>query len=101
MKRVLSVPVVNVLHELEAAEDIVIAKTDSRSVLGTLNDFSFMLKWQLRDKPAPDLMEESLRLSRTPVAPLGPGWPDKVTLRLLGCDVPRFRGRAGSDPLGR
>jgi hypothetical protein len=92
----LGVPVVSLLRELEAASDVVIAKTNSRSVLGTLNDFSFMLKWQWSDKPAPDLTEESLRLSRTPVGPLGPGWPDEVTLRLLGCDAPRFRGHGGS-----
>ncbi len=26
-----------------------------------------------------------------PVGPLGPGWPDELTLRLLGCEK-HFRG---------
>ena len=54
-----------------------IAKTDSRSLLGTLNDFAFMLEWQLREEPAADLVQTALELSHTPVRPLGRlGFPD-------------------------
>jgi hypothetical protein len=72
-------------REVAATREAVIAKTNSRSLLGTLNDFSFLLKWQLQGRQEIDLVEEALRLSRTPVQPLRPtGFPDKVTRQLLG-----------------
>jgi hypothetical protein len=71
-------------RELEATREAVIAKTNNRSLLGTLNDFSLLLKWQLQGRQDIDLVEEALRLSRTPVQPLRPtGFPDKVTRLLL------------------
>ena len=82
-------------REVEATRQAVIAETNNRSLLGTLNDFSHMLKWQLHDNPDPDLTVEAVRLSETPVGPLGQGWPDEVTFRLLGCEAPRLRGRRG------
>ena len=74
-----------VKREVEATRKTVIAQTNSRSLLGTLNDFSFLLKWGLQDQPVADLVQAALRLSRTPVQPLGrAGFPDKVTRSLLG-----------------
>ena len=70
-------------RELEATRQAVIAKTNNRSLLGTLNDFSFMLEWWVQGRKDIDLVEEALRLSRTPVRPLGPGFPDRVTRQLL------------------
>jgi hypothetical protein len=71
-------------REVEATREAAIAKTNNRSLLGTLNDFSFLLKWQLQGRQEIDLVEEALRLSRTPVQPLRPtGFPDKVTRQLL------------------
>jgi hypothetical protein len=70
-------------REVEATREAVIAKTNSRSHLGTLTDFSFMLKWWMQGRHDIDLVEEALRLSRTPVRPLGPGFPDKATRQLL------------------
>jgi len=71
-------------REVEASREAVIAKTNNRSLLGTLTDFSFLLKWQLQGRQEIDLVEEALRLSRTPVQPLRPtGFPDKVTRELL------------------
>ena len=40
-----------------------IAKTNNRSLLGTLNDFSFMLRWQLPDRADLDLVQAALELS--------------------------------------
>jgi hypothetical protein len=91
----LGVPEEIIARERAEAGEIVVARTASRSVLGTLNDFSHMLKWQRRDDPALDLTSEAVRLSYTPVGPLGPGWPDEVTFRLLGCEAPRLRRRRG------
>lgn len=86
----LDVPATHLVPELDAAADVVVAKTNSRSHLGSLNEFAQMLMW--RREPLVDLLGESVELSRTPVGPLGPGWPDEVTLRLLGGEK-HFRGR--------
>jgi hypothetical protein len=73
-----------VQRELEATREAVIAKTNNRSLLGTLNDFSLMLKWQLQGRQDIDLVQAALELAHTPVAPLRPlGFPDKVTWQLL------------------
>lgn len=70
--------------ELAAARPVVISTTNSRSHLGTLNDFSAMLKWMYTGGEEIDLVGEALRLSHTPVGPLRPEpFPDKVTRRLL------------------
>lgn len=80
----LGIPASAVEREVEATREAVIAKTDSRSLLGTLNDFAFMLEWQLREEPAADLVQTALELSHTPVRPLGRlGFPDRVTRELL------------------
>jgi len=71
-------------REVKATREAVIAVTDNRSLLGTLNDFSFMLQWQLPDRPNLDLLQAALELSHTPVRPLGrAGFPDRVTRKLL------------------
>jgi hypothetical protein len=71
-------------REVEASLSAVVAATDSRSHLGTLNDFAFMLQWQLRYESSFDLVQAAVELSHTPVAPLGPLWlPDRVTRELL------------------
>ena len=71
-------------REGEATREAMIAKSNSRSHLGTLNDFSFMLKWQLPDRGDLDLVQAALELSHTPVGPLRPlSFPDKVTRQLL------------------
>ena len=69
----LGVPEEAIGRELDEAGEIVIAKTASRSPLGTLNDFSHMLRWQLRDKPDPNIIMGAVSLSDRPVGPLGPG----------------------------
>ncbi len=81
-------------REVAATREAVIAKTESRSLIGTLNDFSFMLQWQLPDSPDLDLLEAALDLSHTPVLPLGPGGlPDSLTRELF---APGARGGSRS-----
>lgn len=55
------------------------AKTESRSVLGTMNDFSFMAKIQRDRRGVDDLMMLALILSETPCGPLRQrhGSPDR------------------------
>jgi hypothetical protein len=65
-------------------EPVVIAKTNSRSHLGTINDFLFMLRRQLHGEPDVDLVQAALELAHTPVGPLWPvSFPDKLTRHLL------------------
>jgi hypothetical protein len=71
-------------REVAATREAVIAKTDNRSLLGTLNDFAFMLQRQLPDRPDLDLVQAALELSHTPVQPLRPHhFPDQMTRKLL------------------
>lgn len=72
-----------VRRETGEMRECVIAATNNRSLLGTLNDFSFLLKWRLEDEPDGDLVDAALWLSGTPVGPLGRDTPGEVTLRLL------------------
>lgn len=80
----LRIPEAAVAREVEATRDAVIAPTNSRSLLGTINDFSQALRYRLSDELDADLLEVALWLSRTPVGPLGGDAPDRVTRRLLG-----------------
>ncbi len=71
-------------RELEATREAIIAGTNDRSLLGTLNDFALMLQWQLPDDPDLDLVQAALELAHTPVQPLRPHhFPDQVTRELL------------------
>ena len=71
-------------QELEGVRDAQVAKTNDRSLLGTLNDFAFMLQWQLPDGPDLALVAAALELAHTPVQPLQPQhFPDQVTRELL------------------
>ena len=80
----LDVPSAAVTSEVEASREAVISVTNNRSLLGTLNDFSFLLAYELRQKPDTSLLDAALWLSRTPVGPLGSRMPDQVTRDLLG-----------------
>ena len=80
----LGIPGPAMAREVEASAQAVIAVTNSRSHLGTLNDFSLALKYHLWDEPDAELVEVALLLSTTPVGPLGYDAPDQVTRRLLG-----------------
>ena len=69
--------------ELEAAGEAVIAKTNSRSHLGTLSDFSYLLRGHMGNAPGLELVDLALWLSNAPVRPLGMSSPDRVTKDLL------------------
>lgn len=81
----LHVPPAAAEHEVEACHDAVITVTNSRSHLGTLNDFSYLLWHRLQNDTGADLTDLALWLGNTPVGPLGKGGrPNEVTRRLLG-----------------
>ena len=58
-------------------------RTQNRSVLGSLNDFIFLLSHHVAGNPTASLLEHSLHLAHTPCTPIGPGFPDKVTRELF------------------
>jgi hypothetical protein len=71
-------------RELEAMRPAVIAKTNSRSHLGTLNDFVSLLRWRLDGDRYTDLAQVALELASTPVAASRKAFfPDTLTRQLL------------------
>jgi hypothetical protein len=86
MLHALGIPKEAVAGEVDASREVVISTTNSRSLLGTLNDFAFLLAYRLYDEPDADLLEVAIGLSRTPVSPLAGVFPDRVTRQLLTGD---------------
>jgi hypothetical protein len=72
-------------RELEVTRGAVIAKSNSRSHLGTLNDFANLLGWQLQDQSDPDLVQAAGELVHTPMAASTRQafFPDQLTRQLL------------------
>lgn len=79
----LDIPLAAIEREVDAAIECVIATTNSRSLLGTINDYTFMVSFRLRDHPEMDLAQAALFLSDTPVGPLGYDRPGRVARRML------------------
>lgn len=71
--------------EVEVTREAVIAKTNSRSHLGTLNDFANLLGWQLPGQADPDLVRAAVELAHTPMAASTRQafFPDQLTRQLL------------------
>lgn len=79
----IGVPPADVARELAESCDIVVAATNSRSVLGSVNDYAQMMKWSLLDSPDLDLIDISLGLGDAPCKPLGFGIPLDIAFDLL------------------
>lgn len=80
--RGLGVPPTVVEAELREMQEVVVAKTTSRRVLGTMTDFAFLLEgYELSQTP---LVEAALKLAKAPCSPLGMEAPGAAALRLLG-----------------
>jgi hypothetical protein len=71
-----------IARELGAMNDVAFTTTQSRSVLGTVNDFSCHARWLLHDRPTLTLHQLSLELAETPVRPLR-DYPARATHRLF------------------
>jgi hypothetical protein len=65
-----------------------VARTASRSILGTINDFAIALTWALAEKPGVSLHQLSLDLCETPVGPLAYEHPGAFARRLFGTGKP-------------
>jgi hypothetical protein len=82
--RAIGVPAAAINREIGEMQHVVIAATNSRSHLGTLNDYSNMLWHSTQARPDSTNLDNAVWLADTPVRPLGPGWPRSVTRELLG-----------------
>lgn len=82
--RALGVRADRIRLELESMAEVHISHTNSRSLLASLNDFTYALKWRLGQEPSAELLSVALELAETPVGPLGYRAPDDVTRQLLG-----------------
>lgn len=86
----LGIPGECIRRELDEMSPVVVSRTSSRSVLGSMNDFAYLLEVAVRTQPSISLRALSLELSRTPCQPLAAqyqtAFPDEVARRLLGCE---------------
>ena len=70
-------------QERARMSEIVFARTDSRSMLASMNDFVINLKWLLQREPQWTLRQIAAELSEMPVGTLGHRSPGEVTLALM------------------
>lgn len=83
----LGVPRDRIAAELDQMKEFAIAATANRSLVASMNDYGQSIKWQLRDKPSVDALQQSLSLARTPILVLDGESPDIMVPRLF--DVER------------
>ena len=82
--RGVGVPTPHITRELEAMSEARFAPTNSRSLLGSLNDFTLHIRWWFATRRERPLLEMALELSETPVSPLRYEHPSAVTRHLFG-----------------
>jgi hypothetical protein len=80
----LGVPAEAAAGERDAMSDFYYARTNSRSVLGTMNDFTFPLRILLEEEPEKTLHEIALHLSGWLLGPFGYKRPEDLVRSLLG-----------------
>ena len=86
--RTLKIDEAKVVAEVNAMRDMVVATTNDRRVLGSMNDFVFMLGgYYLDDRP---LTEVALHLAESPCSPLGMKSPRQATLTLFSTPTLRL-----------
>ena len=56
--------------ELQGMDQVRLARTASRSVVGIMNEFTYLARAYRGDTPAPDLLALAVRLAATPCGPL-------------------------------
>jgi hypothetical protein len=82
--RVLDVPDAQIDSEVQAMSDHRFAKTNSRTVLGSMTDFIRMADWQIYEGPQPpDLLATALELAEAPCGPINYDRPKDVARALL------------------
>ena len=80
----LGVPAELVTREIAATQEIQVARTRSRQVLGAMNDFAFTACVYLEHARTEDpILETSLKLAEMPSRPIGMESPDRLTVSLF------------------
>jgi hypothetical protein len=79
----IGVPAEAVEREVEEMADLCFARTNNRSVLGTINDYALAVRIALTSQPDTVLPDLALELSETPCGPLGYERPRDRALKLL------------------
>jgi hypothetical protein len=80
----LAIPANAIARELGEMSGARFAKTASRSLLGTMNDYALPVTWALAEEPGLSLHRLSVQLTNTPVGPMKYDHPADVARRLLG-----------------
>lgn len=96
-KRIRQLPVAATLclEESGALAELGFGRTQSRSVLASMNQLSMDAEVWLRERPSGDLEELALRLCDTPMSALETHWPWKEAVLVLTGSRPPAVGRPG------
>ena len=79
------IAVVDIADERSRMSEIAFGRTRNRSLLGTMNDFSFMAQHGNRNRDEPESPEELVRfLAQTPILPLEGASPIALTCAAFG-----------------
>jgi len=85
MLALVGVPAVDIADERSRMSEVSFGRTRSRSLLGTLNDFSFMIGASPSRPAKEQSLEEIARfLARTPIMPLDGARPIELTRGIFG-----------------
>jgi hypothetical protein len=79
----LDLPPAAIQREVAASREVVVAATDSRSVLGSLNEAAYLAQYRLRVEPEEDLLVLARWVAETPVIAGSVRWPRDVVRQLL------------------
>ena len=80
--RALGIPEAKVAEEVGAMRELVVAPTNDRRVLGSMNDFAWMTQGYIEHEPS--LLHVALKLAEAPCSPLGMNNPREATRSLFG-----------------
>jgi len=86
--RDIGIPAEAIRRELAEMQELVYARTNSRSVLGTMNDYTGFLLGALAEEPEKSLRELAVELSKLRAGPLGYARPCEVVRSLLDAAAP-------------
>ena len=95
MLRQIGIPETKINGELAGMNDYVLAKTVSRTILGSMTDFANMLEYTF-DSSSLEL--QALELAKSPCRPIGMDSPIEATAKVFGERPPRWN--LDFEPLG-
>ena len=87
MLQSLGIPVSKIEAELLAMTDMVVSATASRTILGSMNDFTQMFEYFPKEMPPFGVARD---LAKSPCSPIGMNSPDRATVELFQKPVLRL-----------